>query len=189
MVYKRCTTEKAALQQRKIEECILAVMRDKSFHDITVSSLCEQTGLSRKTFYRLYESKQDVLCALIDRTIRDFIHFRLPPEAVLRGVSEELQAFFSYWQKQHPLLDALSKNGMSTMLFERTIRHTMEEDTDILRQLGADPDHPLEKESLIFYLSGMLTLVVSWHHEGYRKTPQEMAVITEKLLTKPPIHR
>lgn len=188
-MYKRCTTEKAALQQRKIEECILAVMRDKAFHDISVSSLCEQTGLSRKTFYRLYESKHDVLCALIDRTIRDFIHFRLPPEAVVSGVSEEMQAFFAYWQEQRPLLDALSKNGMSTMLFERTIRHTMEEDADILRQLGAEPGRPQEAESLIFYLSGLLTLVVAWHHEGYRKTPQEMAAITDKLLTEPPIRK
>ena len=188
-MYKRCTTEKAALQQRRIEECLLSVMEDRSYGEITVSSLCEQTGLSRKTFYRLFESKQDVLCALIDRSIRDFIHFRLPPEAVVSGISEEMQVFFAYWQEQRQLLDALSKNGMSTMLFERTIRHTMEEDADILRQLGADPDRPRDTESLIFYLSGLLTLVVSWHHEGYRKTPQEMAAITEKILTQPPIHK
>ena len=55
-MYKRCTTEKAALQQRKLEECLLSVMQDKPYSEITVSSLCEQTDLSRKTFYRLFES-------------------------------------------------------------------------------------------------------------------------------------
>ena len=118
-MYKRCTTEKAALQQRRMEECLLSVMRDKPFAVISVSSLCEQTGLSRKTFYRLFESKQDVLDSLIDRAIRDYIRFSLPQQAAVPEVSPELLSFYHYWQEQRDLLDALSKNGFSTMLYDR----------------------------------------------------------------------
>lgn len=188
-MYKQCTTEKAALQQRRIEECLLTMMQDKPFGEISVSSLCEQTGLSRKTFYRLFESKHDVLCALIDRAIRDFIHFRLPRETLIADVSEELQTFFAYWLVNRPLLDALSKNGNSTMLYERSIHHMLEEDTDLLLQLGVVPTLQQNMESLMFFLSGIMTLVVSWHHTGYQKSPQEMAAITERILSEPPFRR
>ena len=184
-MYKRCTTEKAALQQRKIEECLLSVMQDKPYSEITVSSLCEQTELSRKTFYRLFESKQDVLYSLIDRIIRDYIRFRLPQNQTASSVPQDLLSFFCYWLEQRPLLDALSKNGISTTLYERCVRHVMEEDVDILLQLGAKQGQMSNRETITFYLSGLLTLVVAWHHSNYDKAPEEMATLTHRLLSTP----
>lgn len=184
-MYKRCTTEKAALQQRKIEECLLSVMQDKPYGEITVSSLCEQTDLSRKTFYRLFESKQDVLYSLIDRIIRDYIRYRLPQNRTVSSVPQDLLSFYCYWLEQRSLLDALSKNGISTTLYERCVRHVMEEDMDILLQLGAKQGEMTNQETITFYLSGLLTLVVAWHHANYGKTPEEMAALTHKLLSTP----
>ena len=170
-----------------MEECLLATMQERAFADISVSGLCEQTGLSRKTFYRLFESKQDVLHSLVDRVIREFIRYRLPRQYEEPGVHKELLSFYCYWLEQRPLLDALSRNSLSTLLFERCVQHMMLEDGDILRQIGIDPDPGRTMESMMFFLSGLLTLVVSWHHKGYRKSPREMALITENLLSKPPI--
>ena len=186
-MYKRCTTEKAALQQRRIEECLLSAMRDKPFGEISVSSLCEQTGLSRKTFYRLFEGKQDVLDSLIDRTIREYIRYPLPQQVADKDVSPELLSFYYFWLEQRDLLDVLSKNGMSTMLYDRSIRHMLQEETDILRQLGIVTSLQENTEGLMFFLSGILTLMVSWHHTGYQKSHLQMAVITEKLLSQPPV--
>ena len=186
-MYKRCTTEKAALQQRKLEECLLSVMQDKPYSEITVSSLCEQTDLSRKTFYRLFESKQDVLDSLIDRILREYIRFSLPQNQLAPDVSPELQSFYCYWLDRRGLLDNKNKNGMSTMLYDRSIRHMLQEETDILRQLGVVPSLQENTEALMFFLSGILTLVVGWHHTGYQKSPLQMAAITEKLLSQPPV--
>ena len=186
-MYKRCTTEKAALQQRRIEECLLSAMRDKPFGEISVSSLCAQTGLCRKTFYRLFEGKQDVLDSLIDRTIREYIRYPLPQQVADTDVSPELLSFYYFWLEQRDLLDVLSKNGMSTMLYDRCIRHMLQEETDILRQLGVVSSLQENTEGLMFFLSGILTLVVSWHHTGYQKSPLQMAAITEKLLSQPPV--
>ena len=188
-MYKQCTTEKAALQQRKIEECLLTMMSEKPISEISVSGLCEQTGLSRKTFYRLFESKSDVLCSLIDRTIRDYIHFHPGAERMVPGVPEELVAFYAYWKEQRQILDVLEKNGLSTMLFERCIHHVMKEETGILLQLGLGSAQNQNMETLLFVLSGLLTLVVSWHHTGYQKTPQQMATITYGILEVPPFRR
>ena len=63
----------------------------------------------------------------------------------------------------------------------------LQEETDILRQLGVVPSLQENTEGLMFFLSGILTLVVSWHHTGYQKSPLQMAVITGKLLSQPPV--
>ena len=186
-MYRRCTTEKAAMQQRRIEECLLAAMQEKPVAEISVSGLCEQTGLSRKTFYRLFESKQDVLHSLIDRTIREYIRYSLPQQVVPGDASPELLSFYYFWLEQRALLDALSKNGISTMLYDRCIRHILQEEAESLRQFGVLPSLQENTERVLFFLSGILTLVVSWHHTGYQKSPREMAIITEKLLSEPPI--
>lgn len=110
-MYKRCTTERAAQQQRRIEECLLNEMHKRDYRDITVSSLCEQAELSRKTFYRLFGSKDDVLQALIDHTLMDYAKFRLTPEQIHPGAPAELQRFFCYWIANESLLDALTGNG------------------------------------------------------------------------------
>ena len=186
-MYKHCTTEKAALQQRRLEECLLAMMGEKLLSEISVSALCEQTGLSRKTFYRLFESKQDVLYSLVDRVIREYVRFRLPGDAAAPGASEELLTFYVYWKEQRSLLDALSKNGISTLLYERCMQHMLAEEADVLRQIGIAPGPKRDEETLMFFLSGLLTLMVSWHHGGYQKTPREMADITERILREPPV--
>ena len=85
------------------------------------------------------------------------------------------------------MLDALSKNGISTMLYDRCIRHILQEEAESLRQYGVLPSLHENTERGLFFLSGILTLVVSWHHTGYQKSPREMAIITEKLLSEPPI--
>ena len=133
----------------------------------------------------LSAAKQDVLDSLIDRTLREYIRFSLPQNQLAPDVSPELQSFYYYWLERRGLLDVLSKNGISTMLYERSIQHTLQEETDVLQQLGVMPTLRGNEEALRFFLSGILTLVVGWHHGGYQKSPVQMAVITEKLLSEP----
>ena len=40
-MYKLCKTEQSARRQRKIEDCLLDIMRTKNFDDITITELCE----------------------------------------------------------------------------------------------------------------------------------------------------
>ena len=36
-------------------------MNEKSFDDITISELTEKAGLARRTFYRNYSSKEEII--------------------------------------------------------------------------------------------------------------------------------
>lgn len=185
-MYKSCTTERAAQQQRRIEVCLLTELGKRDYHDITVSALCEQAELSRKTFYRLFGSKEDVLLALIDHTLMDYEKFRLTPAQIQPNAPAELQRFFCYWIVNKPLLDALKANHQSSLLLEQAISHVLYEDHTALRWLGGD-HHAQAVESTVFYISAIMGLLLNWHHTGFARSPAEMANILLKLMSTPPI--
>ena len=71
-MYKLCKTEQSAQRQRQLEEGLLAAMKTKRYEEITISDLCEQMDIPRKSFYRYFSSKDGALHALIDHTLLDF---------------------------------------------------------------------------------------------------------------------
>ena len=68
-MYKTCNTEESVLRQQQLEDCLLKNMLQKSYGEISVSDLCEQAGISRKSFYRYFGNKDGCLCALLDRVL------------------------------------------------------------------------------------------------------------------------
>lgn len=185
-MYKRCTTERSAQQQRRIEDCLLSEMQKRDYRDITVSALCEQAELSRKTFYRLFGSKEDVLLALIDHTLMDFARFSPSADLIQPGTPVELQRFFHYWLANKPLLDALTASQQSALLLEQSIAHVLYEDRGALRWLSGER-RGYWMEATVFYGSAILGLLLNWHRSGFSRSPAEMAAILLQLMSVPPV--
>lgn len=185
-MYKRCPTEKGAAQQQILEGKLFALMQEIPYAEISVRRLCEDAGISRKTFYRLYENKDDVLMALIDRTYRNYLHFEMPKAQMVPGISENLQTFFWYWKERCFLLDVLKANHKSSLMIERSVAHVQNEESAILHAIGAEKPFS-SREKTLFFVSGCMSLVVDWHETGYRKSVAEMAEIFYELLTTPPV--
>lgn len=180
-MYRNCITEKSAQQQQILEQQLLTAMLTTPFHEISISSLCEAASVSRKTFYRLFDRKEDVLDALIDQTIMDFETFRAD-DSVGPGA---LHRFFAYWKGQEKLIEALIRNDMPTLLWERVILHTLRESPDIKTVFIGD-DQEFARETVIFYISGLFVLILDWHAEGYRRSIDDISRLVMRLLTTSP---
>jgi len=181
-MYTLCTTEKTAAQQRRFEKAFLQMMLDSDYDSITISDLCRNTGLSRKIFYRLFEKKADVLYALIDHTLLE-AEFFVPDESVGPG---ELHRFFAFWRTQEDLLDALLKHQNSSLLTDRAVRHVLTERSNIVHTFGADAGK-FGFETMVFYMTGIFSLVISWHLQGYSRSIDEMSRLLMDLLSTTPI--
>lgn len=181
-MYKLCTTEKTALQQRQFEQAFLELSQELLYDDITISELCRRAGLSRKIFYRLFERKADVLYALIDQTILDSLLYKADP-SVGKG---NLHRFLAFWRDQKPLLDVLKANNASSLLTESTIRYILKEDSDLRHCLGLEQTE-YGKEALLFYISGIFSLVMNWHSQDYRQSIDDLSKALMYLMTTPPV--
>ena len=173
-MYRKCTTEVSAQHQKRITETLLELMRKTPYEDITVTQLCEASGISRRVFYHLFNNKTGALYALIDHSILDIESYR--PD-----MSRETLRAFLYWQERRYLLDALQRNQMTGLLLERMVGIVMSEGYDVqywLKTKGwAD-----EKDIIIFCLTGFMGLVCRWHYSGFRESPEEMAARLDRIL-------
>lgn len=184
-MYKQCRTEQSANRQRELEQGLLEVMTQVHYDQITVSDLCVRMGIPRKSFYRYFSSKEGALHALIDHALLDFEGFPTPDGSLaadmgLRG----MERLFSYWQKHCKLLDALEHSTLSGVLIERSIAHALEESIFPNRYL-TEEELLLQRHITSFAVTGLMSMVVQWHHAGYAQSPLQMAQIALRLVSKP----
>lgn len=184
-MYKQCRTEQSASRQREFLEGLLDAMTQQHYDEITVSSLCAQMQIPRKSFYRYFSSKEGALHALIDHALMDFESFT--SEQLGRGedsVLQETELLFAYWYHKKKLLDALERSGLSGVLVNRAIGHSIFETMRDRRFLPVEEQHAQEY-IMLFLVSGLMSMVVQWHHDGFLQTPKQMAQISLRLLGQP----
>lgn len=158
-MYKICKTQKSEARQKLFQTTLLTMMKNQRYHDITVTSLCKEMEIPRKTFYRYYDSLEDVLYAIIDDALTDgFLHLE---------VKADLIGFFSYWEKRKNLLDVLQKSGLSDILINRIFKGF---DESVYRENSSNEDLRYSG-----YIAAIMTMLLSWHHSGMKQSVEEMS--------------
>ncbi len=184
-MYKLCKTEQSAQRQRELEEGLLRLMNIRRYDEITVSDLCEYLQIPRKSFYRYFSSKDGALHALIDHTMMGYEAF-LPAysEGSPRSLRRDLTQFFLFWLEHKPLLDALAKSGLSGTLVERAMRHATSDENLPHRFLPGDSSE-MRKQVVMFCVSGLMSMTLNWHHNGYSLSAKQMADIAVRIIGQP----
>lgn len=184
-MYKLCKTEQSALRQRQLEEGLLTAMRSRRYEEITISDLCEQMEIPRKSFYRYFSSKDGALHALIDHTLLDFEqHSGILSGNAIGEAQHDLKHFFEFWQEKKPLLDALDRSGLSGVLVQRAI--TQAQNEYVLPRYPTSPEvKAMQHHAVTFAICGLMSMMTRWHRAGYPEGASEMAQIATALLTKP----
>ena len=184
-MYKLCKTEQSAQRQRSLEEGLLTAMKTKRYEEITISDLCSQMEIPRKSFYRYFSSKDGALYALIDHTLLDFEQQTgILTGNTLGNVSRDLQHFFAFWQARKQLLDALERSGLSGVLVQRAISQAQNE--FVPTRSPANPEaRSMQYHTITFAICGLMSMVTRWHRSGYSESVTEMAQIATTLLTRP----
>lgn len=184
-MYKMCKTEQSATRQRQLEEGLLETMLAKHYEQISVSDLCDALEIPRKSFYRYFSSKDGALHALIDHTLMGFEGFTLPyRRGGRRTLQGELEGFFEFWVANKALLDALARSNLSGVLIQRAITHAVSETVMPKRFLPKD-SREMQKQITMFGVCGLMSMVLTWHHDGYPQPSAEMARIAVRLLEQP----
>ena len=181
-MYKHCTTEESVQHQRQLEGCLLQLMQTLPYSQITITHICDHAGISRKSFYRYFGSKEDCLHALVDHSIIDGASHYLPEHTDHPQSHALYQRFFYYWRQMAPLLDVLSRNNMDICLAERMMRYVDQEERDFHYYLGGSMDDSYEQ--ILFMVSGLIGLIFHWHGTGFQKSPSQMATIMESIIRK-----
>lgn len=183
-MYKLCKTEQSAARQRILEEGLLTAISVRRYDELSVSDLCTQLGIPRKSFYRYFSSKEGALHALLDHTLMGFDEFSLSTATGQRTLHRDLSQFFLFWQHHKPLLDALEKNDLSGLLIQRAIAYGVSGAALPRRFLPKDTLE-MQEQVTMFAVCGLMSMVIAWHQSGFAQPVSKMADTAIRVLSQP----
>ncbi len=181
-MYKQCKTEQSAQRQRQLELGLMQTMLTKRYETLSVSDLCNQLQLPRKSFYRYFSSKEGCLYSLLDHTMMEFFDAGIASPSMDAPLAD-MRHFFLFWYNQRPLLDALTRNGLCGLLVERAIALAKQERL-MPRYIHAWSPEP-QQLAISFAICGLMSMVLQWHAQGFRTPTEEITRIAMAMLTKP----
>jgi AcrR family transcriptional regulator len=177
-MYKICHTEESSLRQRELEQGLLHAMGLQPYKKITLTELCRQLNIPRKTFYRYFPTKDDCLLGLIDHTLAACNDLALAGWSGGDTLDGQAQLrFFRYWLENRDFLDAIRDNGLESLLLERTT-------VIVDRMKENSPPSPFAAEQIEYFIAhGLMSTVQRWHRYGFPSSPEEMSQVFEGLLS------
>ena len=185
-MYKYCKTSQSAARQCHIVSCLLEMLHTHHYDQITVQDLCKKAEVPRKSFYRYFECKQDVLLAAIDFYIQDYESFRLPGTgpSVLRTTESELTRFLTYTQKNKATFEALTRSDLLGYALNLVTQSSLL--SNVARRLMTHKeDEALYRVKNAFLCYGIYSVVGIWVTNGCQESVEEMARILTQILTEP----
>lgn len=157
-MYKNCKTPRSEARQLEFQNTLLEMLKKQKFEDITIVALCQQMAITRKPFYKYFDSLEDVLYAILDKELtKGFLHWQY---------KLEIKEFFDYWHERKWLLDLLQENNLGDMLVNRSIYVSLY-------------DIPIQNYSIMDmkytgWISAIISVLIVWHRGGMKQSSKEM---------------
>lgn len=178
-----CEMKKTSLNraQKHFVDALLTWMTEKQYHHITIQELSETAQYDRRTYYRYFDSMEDILRLYCSHILGEMASMMKQNRALT--FKSGITAYFAFWEKHTDFLLLLGKNHLlhfladeqDNLLYYHVGRLVQ---ADIPQQLEQAP--PVSKYAFFFTSGGLWNALVHWIQEIPRRTPDEMA---EYILT------
>ena len=150
------------------------------YEAITITQIADQAQLSRRTFYRHFTAKDELLQKYLKMLLDRYAQLLLQKKITRH--EDTLQLFFTFWQDYADELQLLQTRG----LFERVLQAVNQWYPTIYRQLKVPWNCQGTSQEILyasaFGASGYFNILALWLQRGCPETPQEMALIVQKIL-------
>ena len=159
--------------RESIAKALFALLETKKLEDITIKELTTKAGVGRVSFYRNFDSKEDVIMQflniLLERMMEDIEQSELK-----KGHPDIISYIFKYFYQEKYIILLLYKNNLSYLILK-----------SFREYLG-----PKETETNIeAYFSGFrygatFGWIDEWINRGMQETPEQMSSSLSKFKQK-----
>lgn len=164
---------------------LLALMRKKPYGEIRVKELCDKAELARCTFYRYYNSKEELLlrCCRV-RAGRLAERMKKENYYTFYGVSA---AYFSFFLEERQFFDLLRDNNL-LYFFIQCYDDLMFDVARSVKQENHDKGMKDFSQKVRFHflygLHGLWGMANNWLRNGCQESPEELAQYVTAFLVE-----
>ena len=165
------------LQSRQwLLDALLQLMKEKSYNEITIKELTKRAGLDRKTFYRHFKTKDELLDLPMKEAFDRYVdELKQLPELSSFAITK---AYFDLCLQYIDFFKLLNTHGLLLIVLLK-----FSEYFPMLNDLFFDNPAYVKKTDweLIYEAGGFWNVTVHWIKNGAQETPEEMAKIIESI--------
>lgn len=169
------TNPSALRSQRLLASALVDLMSDYEYGKISISMLCARAGVSRQTFYKVFESKENIVCSVARSKSLD-LELRLSRKETIT-LEELAHHTFSFFNENMPLIRRLTDNNLQYVLQDQAQLAL----ADLLRYYRCNDDVPLDDSNRAFIAGGLCAMLTSWAKEENDVSPELHAQHFAKL--------
>jgi len=155
------TNGKIAEQSKeKFVKALLVIMEQYDFKEITITQLSQEADLSRKTFYRLFKDKDELI---------KFFFENLYKECLMQIKSKQLQhywdvvqCYFDFCEERKELLFLLKRNNLLILLFEGSYKYSFKVFEYVRSKETAGIYSAFLPYLLAYSIGGMYSMLLKW---------------------------
>lgn len=158
--------EKENLTKSYIYDAFLQLLDKKHYDDISVCEICTKAGVSRMSFYRNFDSKEDL-------TFKGIKHILTGLENNFKNLNiinnfTIIQEFFETAKKYKNAIISLQDSQL-----EKTLKDLVTQ--ELSENKNIDYFNKTSKYIPILYYSAITTVMFYWLKQGAEESPEDMA--------------
>ena len=163
------------LARECIVTALMLLLKEKPLSAISISELTEKAGVSRMTYYRNYQSKEDIFSSYLEEALTDY-----QQEARRLSLDQHVYApgnllhCFSYFDTHKEFLDSLFKSGLGHLLLTAISKYMI--------HTWHKPEDEIEHYyGLQAFAGALYKIYISWSANGSKETPEELVEILLRI--------
>ena len=151
----------AEQSKKKIAEAMLSVMNIYDYKEITVTQITQEARISRKTFYRHFRDKDEVLKHLFDSLYQECLSSII--KSGIHNYWDVVQCFFDFWEKHAEALNLMKRSNLLPQLFEESYDRSFE----VFRSVRTSDHYGEQLPYILAYsIGGMNSMLIKWIEGG-----------------------
>ena len=169
-----------------IIDALFALLKRRDYRDITINQIVNQAGLGRRTFYRYFKSKDEVMEYTTKLLMNDFAAKIIANSAdTLETVA---RSYFEFWEGYIDILLLLNKahllyfveDHLLSLIYEAALK-SGHVSAEISKEI-LEKQYDQYQYEFAFKLAGFWKVTILWCSESPRKRPEEMSKIISAIL-------
>jgi len=163
-----------------MEESLLKLMQTENYREITIQEITDNAGLSRRTFYRNYSSKDEILDGCFHKIWVEYESvIKQQTDLTLPNIA---RIFFTMMKKHFDFISLVNRHHLLPLFLSK-----IDELLPLAFNELKGKNMPFPKESiqyaLTFSTGGFMRILILWMNDSKQKSPEEMAALVKDFIS------
>lgn len=164
--------KREALVSNYITEAFLLLLKNNDYRDISVTAICKKAGVTRMSFYRNFESKEDILYKKVQNITDRFLE--------TSTISYKDDTIHDYFVKLFTHMK--EQKEICTVLYKAGLIHIIKNEFD--KVFLKTYRHEYSGYKSAFLAGGIYNVFLFWFTADCKESPEDLANSLEELFQK-----